>query len=368
MKLTILTDIFKNKISIAERFTGKNITLPILGNILLQAEGQNLKIIATNLEIACVLNINVKINQEGSLTVPARSFTSFIQSLPSNKKLTLEDKNGVLYLDAEMIKSKVNTIPPKDFPLIPKNKKENGITIKLPEFQEALQSVIPAVSSSQIKPELNGIYVSWNEKNKTLTCAATDSFRLAEVKIFTDTKSNQDFSFILPFRSAQEFIHFSSDAEIAELIYGESQIRLVAGDDEIISNTTNGLFPQYTSIIPKKFDTQVEVETKSLIDSVKSTSFFSSRLQDVTIQAQASDAIEVHSENPEIGETTSSLKSVVQGNPVSITFNHKFFLDGLSPIKSGKIILSLNNESSPALIRGTDNPSYMYLIMPLKGM
>lgn len=369
MKCIVIVEDLQKKILIAERFTGRNITLPILGNIFFDVQNNKIKIIATNLEIACVLYIPVKNIHEGIFTVQAHSFSSYLQTLPKGEKIIIEEKNTVITLETNTIQTKIITVSAKDFPLIPKIKSDKSINFSVGEFQQALKEILAAASLSNIKPELNGVYVQWNKSDHILTLAATDTFRLAEKKIVLKKEKSDDFSFILPLRSAQELVRFETEEEEGEMLYGESQVKFSFGNDEIISNTTNGLFPQYSAIIPKKFDIQVEVDRKNLIDAIKSTSFFSSKLQDIVFQVKNKDALEIHSENSEIGETTITLPATVHGKSFRISFSHKFFLDGLAALSGDKIVFFLNNEFSPALLKNAmHNSLYMYLIMPIKGV
>ncbi|MEK7149213.1 MAG: DNA polymerase III subunit beta [Patescibacteria group bacterium] len=367
MKFTVLSQVLKDKISTAERFTGKNITLPVLSNILLSTSNKELIITSTNLEIACTLYISGKIIKEGSCAVPARTFSSFIQTFKNDEKVTIEDRNGTLFIETESTKTKILTSPIKDFPLIPKIKKERNIRIKKDDLQKSISEVLPAVSLSQLKPEINGIYISWDKKEKILTLAATDTFRLAEKKIFLESEDSADFSFILPFRSAQELSHFESDADVADIIYGESQVRIAFLNDEMVTNTVNGLFPQYSGIIPKSFETRVEIKREYLIGAIKSTSFFTSKLQDVSFQVRAGE-LEVHAENSEVGETSSVVAATVKGNPMKIAFNFKYILDGLSALSGDSISILMNSESSPVLLKSMDQSLYTYLLMPIQAL
>lgn len=368
MKGIVLAEYLQKYITDAERFTGKNITLPILGNILFECFDQKIKITATNLEIACVFYIPAKISKEGSLTIPARSFTSYLQALPGDGKVTLEEKDGVLYIETDSVRSKILTVSAKDFPLIPKIKKEKSIKIPTQDFQNVLQKVGIAASVSKIKPELNGVFVSYTVTGNMCTFAATDTFRLAEEKIFIQKSNSTDFSCVLPIRTVQELIHYQTNEKDAELVYGDSQIKVLFGEQEIISNVASGIFPNYSGIIPKTFTTTIEIEKAACIDAIRSTSFFSSKLQDVRIKVESSEVVEIHAENSEVGETTVTLNAKIQGKPVSISFNHKFLLDGVQALSGDSIVLSMNTEVSPALLKSADNSMYQYLIMPIKGL
>ena len=364
----MLVGVLKKKILIAERFVGKNITLPILTNVLFEVKGQVLRIVATNLEMACDLIIHIKGGKDGTVAFPAQSLSSSIQSYPTESKILLEGKGGTLTVEVDTARSKIRITESKDFPLLPKIEGVKNIIFPVYEFQEALRKVLPAASTAQLKPELNGVFVSWNKGEGMIVCTATDTFRLAEKKISVKKGKSDSFSFILPLRFAQEIQRFETDLEEGECILGETQVKFRFGDDQLISNLTPGTFPQYQSIIPKHFDVHIETEAEKLTDAVRSTSFFSSKLQDILIRCNEKNTLEVHSENSEIGETTVSLPAAIDGKPFTVSFNHRFFLDGISALSGKKATILLTNESSPALIRDGTDPSFVYLVMPIKGV
>jgi DNA polymerase-3 subunit beta len=271
-------------------------------------------------------------------------------------------------VETDSVHSKILTVSAKDFPLIPKIKKEKSIKIQTQDFQNTLQKAAIASSVSKIKPELNGVFVSYAAKESLCTFAATDTFRLAEEKVFIQKSTSNDFSCILPIRTVQELIHYQTNEKEAELIYGDSQVKILFGEQEIISNIASGIFPNYNGIIPKNFTTTVEIEKDAFVDAIRSASFFSSKLQDVRMNIESSEAMEIHAENSDVGETTVTLSAKIQGKPVSISFNHKFLLDGVQALSGTTVILSINTETSPALLKSADNSMYQYLIMPIKGL
>src|SRR3989344_5653939 len=200
MKLSCLQKNLIQGITQVEKAISRNSTLPILSNILLEIDQGRLKFSATNLELAISSWIGARIEKPGSLTIPARIFSSFVSSLP-NKKVDLEIKGASLNIKCENSRASIKGLQAKDFPLIPPVKKECEVNLPAPAFKRALSQVIPAVSISDSRPELSGIL--FKSDGQELALVATDSYRLAEKKLLLKG-ANPGFKIIIPQRTALE--------------------------------------------------------------------------------------------------------------------------------------------------------------------
>lgn len=205
MKITCEKDNLEKYIAIAERFSGKNLTLPILSNILLEAVEDDIKITATNLEQAIQIKMNGKVSREGKICVPAKIINSLIQSLKDDK-LDLEEKQNNLILKTISKEARLNGLISDDFPLIPVIKKNISFSIDAEKFKKGLEKVIPSLAISDFKPEFTGVYFNLNSSGE-IRLVATDTFRLAEEIIYLKNKNfQQDLSFIIPSAVSRELI------------------------------------------------------------------------------------------------------------------------------------------------------------------
>jgi len=208
MKVIILKENLNNGLNIVSRVAGKNLTLPILNNILLTTEGNFLNLSSTDLELGIKYWSLVKIEKEGSLTVPAKILSSFIGLLPE-KKINLEVKNQILHIDCENNKTQIKGLSSQDYPIIPKIEDENYIELNILPFCEGISQVVEFAALNQVRPELSGIYLNFQKDRVQLT--ATDSFRLAEKTLHFGEKINQEKSFILPQKTARELVNIFSE-------------------------------------------------------------------------------------------------------------------------------------------------------------
>lgn len=363
MKISCLKENLKNNISIIERFTGKNINLPILNNILINVKDGNLILSATNLEIGAEISSPCKVIKDGSITIPAKVFSQVVQSLDGNK-VNIEEKNSILEIKTEDSSVKINGVSSKEFPIIPRVKKiSHSFNIDGRDFVDAINSVLTSVSLSEIKPEISGVYFS--VYGDILRVVGTDTFRLAEKKIRL-SKKNESVSFILPRNTAFEIGRLGGEGEI-KLNIGDNQIEFNFENFFIISRLIEGKFPDYEGIIPKNFETSFEIKKEELIKRIKASSVLSSKLNDITLKLD-SNSLKIVTSNPEIGDYVSSFELNSKPNPVIASFNYRYLLDGLESINDESIYFQINSETNPALIRGKDDSEFIYIIMPIKNL
>ena len=370
MKIICLQENFKKGLINVSNITGKNLTLPILNNILLTADKKQLKLSTTDLEMAITNQILCKVEKEGSITVPAKLLVNFINNLP-NKKIDINVKNNTITLKCENYNSTIKGLDAKDFPIIPKIKNEPILEIDSHEFKNALEQVIGFVSVSDVRPEISGVLFDFSDE-KRIKFVATDSFRLGE-KILNikniKIKKSGITSIILPHKTIQELIRIISNQENTTLKISveNNQILFDLSETQIISRLIEGNYPNYQQLIAKQFDTTVIVKKEDMIKAVKIGSFFSSRINDVRLRVNSKKSlIEIFSQDIELGENLSEISGEVKGKDLEIIFNHKYLLDGLGDINTEKIIIGFNGEISPGIIKPEGKDDFIYVIMPIK--
>lgn len=349
-------------VTIAERFTGKNITLPILANLLMEVEANNLAVTATNLEYAVQVNVPGKSSNPGKISIPAKVVSSFVQSIKEDK-VDLEGKQSHLYLRTESRDTRINGLNPEEFPLVPKIKKTHSFTTEADLLQTGLEKVIPAVATSEFKPELAGVF--WGVSGSTLKLASTDTFRLAEKTVSIGKKEGENFSFILPSRAAAEISRILQGKEEARFSIGENQIMLETEGVKVVSRLIEGNFPEYSGIIPKTFEATSFVNKDEFTRAIRAASIFSSKIQEVVLNFKGK-ILEINSANSEIGEHKITIPVSSTGKDLKVSFNYRYLLDGLSALDEEEIFIGVNNENTPSLLRNKQNPSFLYVVMPLR--
>ena len=374
MNVTCLKENLKRILNIISGIVGKNLTLPILNNILIEAQEEGIKISATNLEIGLSAFVSGKIEKKGVLTVPAKTLTSFISNLP-NKKIQLEAKKNILKISSDNYKAEINGLPAEEFPIIPKFSQKFSYKIPSETLKEALSSVVSVAAISDSRPEITGVFLMF--ENSKVLVAATDSFRLAEKTILLENKkesTKQEIKTILPQKTAQELTKILSENTGKEVSIGfeNNQIFLKIGDFQIVSRLIDGVYPDYQQIIPRESAFSLALDKEELISSIRLASVFSSKINETKFKFDLKrKKLTVSSADPEVGTNESEIALEVEkpetpsDKILEISFNHRFLLDGLNNLKGKKAIFSLNSETTPGVLRSASDSSYLYLLMPI---
>ncbi|MBX4200701.1 DNA polymerase III subunit beta, partial [Candidatus Parcubacteria bacterium] len=368
MKIEVLKENLKTNLAVAERVVGKNLSLPILNNVLMATDDNYLNLVSTDLEVAIKLWILVKILNKGTVVVPAKFLSQFISSLP-NEKITVEQKGQNVYIECGNVKTQIQGFNPEDFPLIPEFKDTQYIEVDSKKVHYALSLVADIASMHQSRPEISGIYFSFSKDS--IKVVATDSFRLGEKHIHLDqplkTPDGKDHSFILPQKSAREVlsmlenregpvrIYFSPNQVLFELLFKEVDHPQI----QITSRLIEGEYPNYQDIIPSSFKTNVIIKRDEFLNQIKTASLFSGKINEVRITVnKEKQEMEIFAQSPDIGEHNSSLPVKLEGDAVKLSFNYKYLLDGLSHIKSSEVVFDISKEDGPCILRPVGDSSY----------
>lgn len=372
MKVEILKENFKNGLNIIEKIVGKNLSLPILDNVLISTEDSFLSLSSTDLETAIKLWILTKIIKKGKVVVPAKFLSSFVSLLP-NEKITLEEKKQGLYIECKSFKNQIQGFNPEEFPLIPEFKDTEFLELDNKKFCQGLSQIVDVASPSQSRPEISGIYFIFSKN--IIKIVATDSFRLAEKTISLESPVKKDLSFILPQKPAREIINILSEKDGKVKIYfspNQTMFEFPMKEAEhaqvqIVSRLIEGEYPNYEEIIPKKFKTHIIVKRDEFLNQIKAASLFSGKINEVKIKIDDQEKeVQVFAKDPDIGESQSSISAKIEGEPIEVSFNHKFLIDGLSNIKSSEVIFDMSKEEGPCVLKPVGDASYIYVVMPIK--
>jgi len=372
MKVEVLKNNIKIGLNIIEKVVGKNISLPILDNVLITTEDNFLLLTATDLETAIKYWVLAKTTQKGKIVVPARFFSSFISLLPE-EKISLEEKKQNLLLECKDYKTQIQGFNPEDFPLIPEVKDYEFLTLNNKDFCNGLSQIVDVTSPSQTRPEISGVYLSFSDN--TLKIVATDSFRLAEKTISIKNKNKKEHAMILPQKSVREIINTLSEKEgDLKICFSNNQTlfefpikEMGHPQVQIFSRLVEGEYPNYQEIIPKKFKNHIVVKKEEFLNHIKAASLFSGKINEIKFVVEpVKKSIEISAHNPDIGESTSNLSAKIKGEPLEISFNHRFLIDGILNIKSSELALDLSGEDGPCILRPVGDASYIYVVMPIK--
>ena len=348
---------------VAERLVGKKESLPVLSCILITATKNNILLTATNLEAGVELTIPAKVEEEGMVAVPAYVLSQTIRTSPEDK-LTLQSDGNTLIIGVKGGKTAINAIAHDEFPPLPKTD-ASGISIEKQALIEGISSVSYAASQSTIRPEFASVYLHTDQNN--FTCAATDSFRLAEKK--TTLTSPEDIpDTLIPTKNALELVHMLEyvSEDIVTLVVDDGQLSIAAGNTYFISRIVDATFPNYTAIIPKGFTTEVTALKADVIAALRKAKLFSHTAQQVSFSvAPKEKRCVVNAQHADIGEMHDTIEAVVEGEDIDIKFNITYLTDCFSSIPQDSVVLKFAGSGKPLVIQGVGDSSFTYLVMPL---
>ena len=364
MKLKCVIEKITNAISKAEKITGKNLNLPILNCVLLEAKNNNLIIKSTNLDLGIEISISADVEKEGIIAVNGSVFKNLLSNISNKDNLLLETKNNNLFISSKNNTATIKSNPNDDFPSIPKIESEKSLSLDAKKIIKGLRSVWYSASVSSIKPELSSVLI--NTDNNYIYFAATDSFRLAEIKI--PIKSEEKIENILiPFKNIPEIIRVFEDVEgDIEIKFTKNQISFQYNGIYLTSRIIDGVFPDYKQLIPKEFTTEAVVLLNDLTNVFKITNIFSDKFNQVSFNINPQNKkFEIKSKNDEVGENINMVPAALSGDNLEINFNCKYITDCFQSIATDSVVMQFNGLNKPMIIRGVSDNQFLYLVMPM---
>jgi DNA polymerase III subunit beta len=373
MKLTCLQENLSKGLGIVGRAVATRTTLPITNNVLIATDQSRLKLVATNLEMAISCWMGADVKDEGSITVPARLLSEFVNSLPNDKiEINLSPKTKTLELKCARFEARISGVDAKDFPPIPTV--DGGISTKIDveSLRQGINLVAFAAASEESRPVLTGVDAQF-EKNM-LTLAAADGFRLAVYKLPLTSQVSQKAEVIIPARILTELNRLMTDGEeTVEIIVNpaKSQAMFRMKNTELVSQLVQGSFPQYAQLIPQSYNTRVVVDVAEFLRATKTASIFARDGSGIVRLVMAGGGelnpgkLTISARSEEIGDDIGEIDATVKGEEAKIAFNGKYLTDVLSALREPQVALETTNPSSPGVIRPVGVDNYIHVVMPM---
>jgi DNA polymerase-3 subunit beta len=368
MKFTCLIENLKKGVVISEKITNQNLTLPVLSNILLTADGNKLKISATDLELGLNYFVPGKVDEKGSILIPSRIFNSVISNFKGDK-INLETNGNKLIIKTDQSDLVIQGGNEEEFPIIPSMDSIQFIEMNNKDLEIILNQVIRSAGAGLSKPELNSVYCY--QENKELFFVSTDTFRLSEKRLnknqYKENISEKIVS-IMPIKTAQEVLKIIQGLESGsmKIFINTNQIFFDFGNANLISRLIEGEYIQYKNIIPTNFETEGMFDKKELVDAIRLVSLFSSKVNDIFVEIDTkSKELIIKSQEVSVGQGVYKISGDVSGKDVVMSFNYRYLLDGLESLQGNKVFMGFNQDR-PVLLRSSDDESYIYITAPIK--
>lgn len=364
MKFKCTTKNLMEIINKAQKLVVKNSNTPVLSSILIRATEKSLLVRSTNLHIGIELEIPAIVKEQGSFLVFGEVISQVLSSIPDEGIITLFVEDKLLKIKTKRSTISINSSGEiDDFPDLPKVD-GSKFTIPAQSFLEGIKSVYYCASISDIKPEISSVYI-FSDSNE-LTFVSTDSFRLAEKKVFIEGFSDIS-GMLIPYKNILELIKLLSDIDGNLDIYcSENQINISLPGMFISSRIVNGTYPNYKMLIPKEFKTEIIALKQDIVNTLKLSTIFSDKFNQITVFIDSlSKHLVMKAKNSQKGENISEIDSTINGESIEINLNHRYFTEAFQSIFSDSVVIQCNEENRPVVVRGVGDTSFLYLIMPM---
>lgn len=363
MEITIAQPTLLKSLELLSRTSTKHITLPVLQCVLITANGAQLTLTATNLEIGIEVTLDAKVKEGGVIAVPTSTLLSTIQLL-KEKDVTLKVEESTLTIETSHSTTQIRSIPHDEFPRIPKLDGA-GQTLNRQLFALGIKTVAFATSQSSIKPELGSINI-YQKKEHTLTFVATDSFRLME-KTVPQKGVVLDDALLVPQKNAIEIARICDLLEEdPTIVRNDNQLALAFSSSGVYvtSRLVAGSFPDYEQIIPKEYTTHSIVLKSDLTQAFKRSNVFLNKFLQVTMVV-TKDSLTVTANNGDVGTTTESIQAKTEGDELTLSFNQHYVLEPLQHVADDSVDLNFAGIGRPLVMKGIGDGSLRYLVMPM---
>jgi DNA polymerase III subunit beta len=374
MKVTVLQENLARGLGVVSKAVSPRSTLPVLANVLIASDEGRLRLSATNLEMGITCWIPARIDEEGSTTVPARTFSDLVATLPSDQVLLkLDPQTQTLNVRGGSSTNDIKCIDAQEFPPMPVPDFDGAVQINVGDFREMIHQVAFAASSDEARPVLMGVLVQV-DKDK-LTMAAADGFRLSVRRAVLSTPSSAPVSAIVPAQALKELARVATDSE--EPIYmvlpkGRGQVVFRVKDIEVVSQLIDGTFPDYQQIIPRSYKSRTLVSTSSLLKACKQAEIFAregsnvARFNIKSAQGEMQPSeVEISATSEETGKNETIVEATVDGGGLLIAFNVKFLREALEVIRTPNVALETSAPNAPGVVKPVGDDQFLHVIMPM---
>ncbi|MBE2235899.1 MAG: DNA polymerase III subunit beta [Anaerolinea sp.] len=381
MRVSCLQENLSRGLNIVGRAVSPRSTLPVLGNILLATDEGRLKLAATNLEIGIVCWIGAKVEDDGSVTVPARLLSEFVGQLPAERiDMDLSVRTLMLNLKCARYDTNIKGIDASEFPIIPTSDGAEAIRIEAETLRKMINQVVFAAATDESRPTLTGVNARFN--GKRLTLAATDGFRLAVRSTELAAAVPEKSEVIIPARALAELSRIigllpkaEGEPQMVEITIASArnQILFHLPDVDMVSQLIDANFPNYEAIIPKSFATRTIIDTQATLRALRVANLFARdssnivRFQMTPGHDGAPASLTMTATSAESGDNLANLDAIIEGPEGEIAFNGRYMLDVLNVIDEPQIALETTRASAPGIVRpvGVGPEEFTCVVMPM---
>ena len=373
MKFKINQDHFSNGLQQVLNVVASRSTMPILSNVLIEAEEGHISLTTTNLDLGIRCRIKAEVTDKGSITLPVRKLANIVKELPVNEVfLETSEKNQAKITSGGSL-FKIMGISSEEFPPLPTFENRKVFELSQDEIVNMLKSVSYAQSTDENRYILNGVY--FNFADEKLTLVATDGRRLGLTGLDLEVSEENAGSLILPAKTVAELERLMGKGEKVNIAFNDRQAAFEIGLDEagdsglvdhlyLVSKIVEGNYPNYRQVIPKETEHRVKIERELMLECVNRAALVTSDKSNSVKIKVSKNLLEISGQSSEYGESHESMAIAYDGPEVQVAFNPQFLMEPLKALNKDEVFFEFKDELSPGLFKTLDN--FICVIMPLR--
>jgi DNA polymerase-3 subunit beta len=373
MKLRVTKDEMQDKLSHIQNIAEKRNTMPILSHFLIDAGKKGSSIVATDIETALKEPLDVTVEQEGKLCIPARKLFEIVKEMEGDLSLETIDEQ---WLRVKSGKStfKIACLSPNEFPAWPVLGDAEEITINATVLLEMIEKTIYSAGESDTRYTLNGLLFHTKPQENVLLIVGTDGHRLALLKKKIDSVMKEEKQIIVPRKAVSELRRFlpatkkseETDAPNVTILIGEKHMLFIVNGVQFLTRLIEGTYPNYENVIPLDNKKKMIIERDNFSRVLRRISVMSRERASAVRCDLGQDMLVVSSSNPDLGEAKEEIAIDYKDDKLSLGFNARYIIDALGAMISERVTFELQDPLSPVLMKEEGNEDYKCVIMPMR--
>lgn len=379
MKFKIHRDHFSNGLQQVLNVVGSKASMPILSNVLIEADGETLSLTTTNLDLGICARIKANVEESGSITLPVKRLATIVKELPNSDVKVEAAANNQVKIASGGSNFKIMGISRDEFPALPEFSDDRSFTIEQSTLAGMLKSVSYAQSSDETRYMLNGVYFTFSEAEDAdgtgkLSLVATDGRRLAKIDHEMEVGEGLSGNLILPAKTVSELSRLLDKGDSLKIAFNDRRVAFqihtkdeddgFVGDIQLVSKVVEGNYPNYHQVIPKETHQRIKVERELFLQSIHRAALVATdKSNSVKIQI-SNNLMELSASSPDFGESHESLAIDYSGPDLQVAFNPAFLMDPLKALTKDEIFFELKDEVSPGVFKTLE--SFLCVIMPVR--
>jgi DNA polymerase III subunit beta len=362
LRITVSKDELVTALGVVARAVSARTSVQILSGILLEAQGSELRLAATDMELSLRANVPAQIEGDGAIVLPGKTLVDIARLLPADE-VAIEHKpsESVVHVTSGSASYTLHTYNPEDFPRLPELDAVQTFSVDRESLLETIARVARAASRDESRPVLTGVLVSFT--GGKLVMAATDSYRLAVKETELDG-SAPELEAIVPSRALQELARIANHGDTVEVGVHENQVLFSTDGAWLTTRRIDGQFPNYRQLLPEQFEHELTLPRTEILEVVRRASVMIQRATPLQLRF-AEGELTVIARTHEVGESQESMPVGFSGETLEIGFNADFLRDGLESMDGDDVRFKLISPLRPAVLQG-ESDDFTYLVMPIR--